>query len=81
MKIRELIETEKYINKLIEDYSWTLRSEEQRINLTGDNYIYITFDEANRISKCLRWLQQMVSERIDDVSAETFTINSESLLD
>lgn len=81
MKIRELIEIEKYINKLIKDYSQTLRGEEQRMNLTRDNYIHITIDEARRIAKCLDWLQQMVSQRIDDVSVEMFTINSESLLD
>ena len=51
------------------------------MNLTRDNYIHITIDEARRIAKCLDWLQQMVSQRIDDVSVEMFTINSESLLD
>ena len=81
MKIRELIETEKYINKLIEDYSWTVRNEERRMNLTGDDHIRITIDEGRRIKKCLDWLQQMVSQRIDDASAETFTINTKSLLD
>lgn len=81
MKIRELIEIEKYINKLIEDYSWTVRNEEQRMNLTGDDHIRITIDEGRRIAKCLDWLQQMVSQRIDDVSVETFTIDSKSLLD
>ena len=81
MKIRELIETEKYINKLIEDYSWTVRSEEQRVNLTGDDHIRITIDEARRIAKCLDWILEMISQRIDDVKVEAFTINSDSLLD
>ena len=81
MKIRELIETEKYINKLIEDYSRTVRDEEQRINLTGDDHIRITIDEARRIAKCLDWLQEMVLRRIDSVSVEAFTINTKSLLD
>jgi len=58
MEIRELIEIEKYINKLLEDWSWTVREEEQRMNLTGDNYIRITIDEAGRIAKCLDWLQK-----------------------
>lgn len=81
MKIRELIETEKYINKLIEDYSRTVRGEEQRINLTGDNHIRITIDEARRIAKCLDWLQGIISHSIDVVKVEMFTINSKSLLD
>ena len=81
MKIRETIEVEKYINKLIEDYSRTVRGEEQRMNLTGDDHIRITIDECRRIAKCLDWLQQMVSHCIDNISVETFTINSKSLLD
>ena len=81
MEIRELIETEKYINKLIEDYSRTVRGEEQRINLTRDDHIRITIDEARRIAKCLDWLQGIISHSIDSISVETFTIDSKSLLD
>lgn len=81
MKIREAIEVEKYINKLIEDYSNTIREEEQRMNLTGDAYIRITIDEGGRIAKCLDCLQQMVSQSIDDASIETLSIDSKSLLD
>ena len=77
MKIREMLEREKYINDTIDDFSKRVRAAENEIQfLDRDKEIRIPVGTAKKIADCLDWLQEIFTQNINNISVYDVSIKS-----
>ncbi len=75
MKIRELLEREKYIDDTINKFAKRTRNTESHIG--WDNLsINISVNDARQIATCLDWLQAIFKQNIDSISVYDVSIKN-----
>lgn len=75
MKIREMLEREKYINDTIDKFAKRTRGMESMIGWK-DSYIKLNVNEAQQIAECLDWLKEIFTQNINSFSVYEVSIES-----
>ena len=75
MKIRELLEREKYIDDIINKFAKRTCNMEARIGW-DDPSIKISVNDAKQITTCLDWLQAIFKQNIDSFSIYDVSISN-----
>ena len=76
MKIRELLEREKYINDIIDKFAKRTRNIEVSIVGRDNPSINISVNDARQIAICLDWLQAIFKQNIDSFSVHDVSIEN-----
>ena len=73
MKIRELIERERYVKNTIDEFSKEIKKNTDlarlRLNLTGDD-VAISKTTCKQVAMCLDWLKIMITQTIDNMDVD-----------
>lgn len=76
MKIREMIDRERYVKNTIDKFSKEIKENTEltrlRLNMT-DNDVVISKTTCSQIARCLDWLEIMITRTIDDVDVDITT--------
>lgn len=75
MKIRELLEREKYIDDTIDKFTKRTRNMEAHIGWDNPS-INISVNDAKQIATCLNWLQAIFKQNIDSFSVYDVSIKN-----
>ena len=75
MKIRELLEREKYIDDTINKFAKRTCNMEAYIGWDNPN-INISVNDARQIATCLDWLQAIFKQNIDSISVYDVSIKN-----
>lgn len=75
MKIRELLEREKYIDDTINKFAKRTRNMEVQIGWDNPS-INISENDARQIATCLDWLQAIFKQNIDNISVYDVSIKN-----
>ncbi len=75
MKIREMLEREKYINDTIDKFAKRIRGMESMIGWE-DSYVKLNVNEARQIAECLDWLKEIFTQNINSLSVYEVSIES-----
>lgn len=79
MKIREMIEREKYIDDTIDKFSKEIKENTDftrlRLNMT-ENDVVISKTTCRQIARCLDWLQTIFTQNIDSFSVYDVSIKN-----
>ena len=75
MKIREMLEREKYIDDTIDKLSGSVKAATSRV-IGAPDKIIITYDSARQIATCLDWLQAIFKQNIDSFSVYDVSIKN-----
>jgi len=75
MKIREMIEREKYIDDTIDELSGSIKTALSKV-IGAPDEIIITYDSARQIATCLDWLQAIFKQNIDNLSVYDVSIKN-----
>ena len=76
MKIRELLEREKYIDDTIDKVAKRTRNIEVSIIGRDNPSINISENDARQIATCLDWLQAIFKQNIDSISVYDVSIKN-----
>ena len=75
MKIRELLEREKYIDDTIDKFAKRTRNIEVQFGRDNPS-INISVNDAKQIATCLDWLQAIFKQNIDSISVYDVSIKN-----
>lgn len=75
MKIREMLEREKYIDDTINKFAKRTRNMKAHIGW-DDPSINISVNDARQIATCLDWLQAIFKQNIDSISVYDVSIKN-----
>ncbi len=75
MKIREMIDREKYINDTVNKFAKRTCNMEAHIGWDNPN-INISVNDARQVATCLDWLRAIFKQNIDSFSVNDVSIRS-----
>jgi len=75
MKIREMIDREKYINDTVNKFAKRTCNMEAHIGCDNPN-INISVNDARQIATCLDWLRAIFKQNIDNLSVNDVSIKN-----
>ena len=75
MKIREMLERERYINDTIDKFAKRTHNMDSMIGWE-DSYVKLNVNEARQIADCLDWLKEIFTQNINNLSVYEVSIES-----
>lgn len=75
MKIREMLEREKYIDNTIDEFAKRTRYMEAQIGWDNPS-INISVNNARHIATCLEWLHEIFKQNIDSINIRDVSIEN-----